>query len=103
MKQAILLGIKRSKGMLENGTSYDSTKLYVQTPMRESEEQKGFSVAEYGWGDSSNYDKLKHLSFPAKIGLDLEIVTTGKTSQIVVNDVEIPVQGQGIVVDAKKA
>ncbi len=88
MKQTLtLLGAKRSKGTLDNGKTYNSTKLYIQTPMKESMDQIGFAVAEYNWGDSSNFDKLKGLQYPCQADFSFEIVTSGKTSQIIVVDV----------------
>ena len=85
----IILGAKRSKGLLDDGTAYDSTKIYVQTPMKSSDDQVGFSVSEFTWGDSSNFEKIKNAPFPVKANIDLEIVTNGKSNQIVVNDVAL--------------
>lgn len=88
MSEMIILGAKRSYGTLENGKRYDSTKLYVQTPMKENIDQVGFATVEYAWGDNTNFDKIKNLQFPLKADITLEVVTSGKTSQIVVADVE---------------
>jgi hypothetical protein len=90
MKQTLtLLGAKRSKGTLDNGRAYDSTKLYVQTAMKpDNADQVGFAVSEYTWGDSSNFEKLQGLQFPCQADFGFEIVTNGKTSQIVVVDVQ---------------
>lgn len=104
MQQSIILGVKRSKGTLDNGRSYDSTKLYVQTPMKESDDQMGYSVSELTWGDSTNFDKFKDCKFPLQAGINYELVTNGKTNgnDLIITDVKIPVQVQGIQ-DVKKA
>lgn len=87
MQQVTILGVKRSQGTLDNGKAYNSTKIYVQTKMKETIDQVGFGVAEYTWGDSSNFDKIAKLPFPIQANIDLETVTNGKTVQLVVNDV----------------
>lgn len=79
-----ILGMKSSKGSLENGTSYDSTKVYVETRMDESKgNMKGFAVAEYTLGLASEFDKYKHLPFPFMAEIELEMVTNGKTQKTV--------------------
>jgi hypothetical protein len=75
-------GIKGSKGVLESGQPYDSTKIYVQTGLDDSKGLgKGFSTVEYGFGTSDEYHKLKHLPFPVDFDAELEIVTNGKTQK----------------------
>lgn len=71
-------GIKGSKGVLENGKTYDSTKIYVQTPL-DGSKGKGTATAEYSFGTSEEYERYKHLSFPLEVDVDLEIVSTGKS------------------------
>lgn len=91
MQQSIILGVKRSKGTLDNGKSYDSTKLYIQTPMKESQDQMGFSVSELNWGDSTNFDKFKGVQFPTSAQITYELVTNGKTNgnDLIITDVKI--------------
>lgn len=83
----LILGVKRSQGTLDNGKTYNSTKIYVQTKMKKTVDQAGFGVAEYNWGDSSNFEKIANLNFPLLADADLETVTNGKTVQLIVNDV----------------
>lgn len=94
MQQSIILGVKRSKGTLDNGRAYDSTKLYVQTPMKESADQMGYSASELTWGDSTNFDKFKGIQFPTPAQITYELVTNGKTNgnDLVITDVKIPTQ-----------
>lgn len=75
-------GIKGSKGSLENGQPYDSTKVYVQTALDDSKGLgKGFATAEYNFGTSDEYHKYKHLPFPIDCDAEMEIVTNGKTQK----------------------
>lgn len=85
---AILLGAKLSKGVLENGTAYDSTKIYVQTQMQQTPDAVGFAVSEFNWGTSDNFAKIKDLSFPVEVSLSIDFVTNGKTSKMIVTDVQ---------------
>jgi hypothetical protein len=74
--------MKANKGTLDNGQTYDSTKVYVEMPLDETRgNAKGFSVAEYSLGSSVEFEKYKHLPFPFKGMATLEIVTTGKAQR----------------------
>lgn len=85
---AILLGAKRSKGVLDNGMAYDSTKIYVQTQMQQTPDSVGFAVSEFNWGTSDNFAKIKDLSFPIEVSLSIDFATNGKTSKMIVTDVQ---------------
>ena len=86
----IITGVKRSKGTLENGNPYDSTKVYVQTTLDDSKGNgAGSATAEYNWGTSDNYAKIEHLfkaGRPVEFDAELEIVTNGKTQRTQVTD-----------------
>ena len=80
--QVKVLGMKASKGTLENGNPYDSTKVYVETSLDESKgNAKGFASVEYNLGTAEEYNKYKHLPFPFIAEATLEIVTTGKAQK----------------------
>lgn len=80
--QVKVLGMKASKGMLENGNAYDSTKVYVETSLDDSKgNARGFSAVEYSLGTADEYNKYKHLPFPFMAEATLEIVTTGKAQK----------------------
>jgi len=75
-------GIKSSKGTLENGNPYDSTKVYVLTELDDSKGTgKGLATIEYPWGLSGNFETVKHLEFPCQANVDMEIVTNGRTDR----------------------
>jgi hypothetical protein len=75
-------GIKGSKGAMESGQTYDSTKIYVQTELDDSKGMgKGTATAEYGFGTSEMYHRYKHLPFPLECEVEMEIVTNGKTQK----------------------
>lgn len=80
-----VLGMKSSKGAMDNGMTYDSTKIYVETRLDESKgTQKGYAVAEYNFGKSDEFDKFKHLPFPLMAEVEFEQITNGKTVKTVV-------------------
>lgn len=87
--QIKVLGMKASKGTLENGNTYDSTKVYVETGLDDSKgNAKGFSAVEYSLGSSDEYNKYKHLPFPFLAEATLEIVTTGKVQKTQLADLK---------------
>jgi hypothetical protein len=83
--KAKVLGMKSSKGTMENGQSYDSTKVYIETRLDESKgNMKGFGVAEYGLGNAAEFDKYKHLPFPFMAEVEYDQVTNGKAQKTIV-------------------
>ncbi|MBC3871921.1 hypothetical protein [Undibacterium oligocarboniphilum] len=82
-----VLGMKASKGMMENGVTYDSTKVFTQVRLDDSKgTAKGFSGGDYTFGDSSVFEKYKHLTFPLLAEVEFDQVTSGKlVRQIIVS------------------
>lgn len=81
-----VVGMKASKGNLENGTPYDSTKVYVLMDLDASKgNAKGMSAMEFGLGTSAEFDSYKHLPFPFEGDAEMEMVTNGKTSKTVMH------------------
>lgn len=78
MEQRVqVLGVKGFKGTVE-GTSYDSTTLYVVLPVsRNSKTEVGYNVREVKFGTEEEFQKLKSLKFPLLAELDLEMTTKG--------------------------
>jgi hypothetical protein len=80
--QIKVLGMKASKGTMENGTAFDSTKVYVETELDESRgNAKGFAGVECNFGLAEEFNKYKHLTFPFIADATVEIVTTGKAQK----------------------
>mgnify|MGYP003328334159 CR=1 FL=1 len=78
-----VLGMKANKGTMDGGQSYDSTKVYVETPLDESKGMaKGFAVAEYTLGLSTEFERFKTMPFPFEAMATLEFVTTGKVQKV---------------------
>ncbi len=85
---AVVTGVKRSKGEME-GRAYDSTKIYVQMPMDQTQGNAvGMAGAEFNWGTSENFAKVAGIAFPFQAELTIETVTNGKTMKQVVVDVQ---------------
>ncbi|QGR87739.1 hypothetical protein FOC34_21415 [Burkholderia multivorans] len=87
-----VLGMKASKGSMDNGQTFDSTKVYVETPLDDSKgTAKGFATGEFTLGVASEFDKYKHLPFPFDAEAELEIVSNGKTQKTVMHALK-PIQ-----------
>jgi len=81
-----------SKGVLESGAPYDSTKVFVLTDLDDSK-GVGTATVEYKWGTSENYQKIASFikaacdaGKPALFDADLEVTTNGKTQRTQVVD-----------------
>lgn len=84
-----VLGMKGSKGSMDNGTAFDSTKVYTEQQLDESKgTAKGFAVGEFTFGTSSEFDKFKHLPFPFEAEAEFEIVTNGKTNKTIMHSLK---------------
>ena len=89
MSKVNVMGMKSSKGTLENGQGYDSTKVYVQTRLDDSKgTAKGFAIAEYNFGDSTTFDKYKHLPFPFLAEMETEVITSGRAMKTIVQSLQ---------------
>lgn len=81
-----VVGMKSSKGTLENGTGYDSTKVYALVDLDASKgTAKGMASSEFTLGSSEEFQAFKHLPFPFEAEADMEIVTNGKTQKTVMH------------------
>lgn len=90
--EIIVVGAKASKGELENGQKYDSTKVYALIDLDNSRGNVvGQGVSEYSWGDSSNFDLLKPFcdKLPAKFIADFNIVTSGKVTKTTLENIRL--------------
>lgn len=90
-KRVTVTGMKASKGMMENGQAYDSTKVYVTTQLDASKDQgAGSATVEYPFNLSDEFHKYKHLFVKGRsieADVDFEQVTNGKTSKMIVHGV----------------
>jgi len=81
-----VVGMKASKGTLENGTAYDSTKVYALIDLDTSKgNAKGASATEFNLGTASEFDAYKHLPFPFVADVEMEMVSNGKTMKTVMH------------------
>lgn len=87
--QIEVVGMKGSKGTLENGQTYDSTKVYALIDLDDSKGMaKGKAVAEYSYGTSAEYESFKHNPFPLMCEATVEIVTTGRAQKTTIVDLK---------------
>lgn len=81
-----VVGMKSSKGTLENGTPYDSTKVYALVDMDASKGNAlGQSSSEFTLGTSEEIKKFEKVPFPFDAVAEMELVTNGKTSKTVMH------------------
>lgn len=80
-----VVGMKANKGQLDNGQTYDSTKVFALTDLDARKGNAlGQGVAEYTIGDSQEFLKYKHLGFPFKAVADMEVVVSGQSTKLIV-------------------
>lgn len=83
--QMQVLGMKASKGTLDDGTVYDSTKIYTVVDLDASKGNTlGQGVAEYVFGDSREIERFRAQVFPFLAVAEMEIVSNGKVQKTVV-------------------
>jgi hypothetical protein len=81
-----VLGMKSSKGTMDGGQTYDSTKAYIVTPLDSSKgTAKGMAAGEYNIGTSEEFAKYEKLPFPFTAEADMEIVSNGKGQKTIVH------------------
>ncbi|MEZ0202871.1 hypothetical protein [Ideonella sp.] len=89
-----VVGMKASKGTLDNGQAYDSTKVYALVDMDTTKGlMVGQSAAEYTLGVSTEFEKYKSLPYPFKGVADMEIITSGSKTRTVMTGLR-PVEGK---------
>lgn len=84
-------GMKASKGAMENGMAYDSTKVYVTTELDASKDMgAGSATAEYNFNKSDEFPKYKHLFVNGRsieADVDFEQVTNGKSTKMIIHGI----------------
>ncbi|MFT7724592.1 MAG: hypothetical protein QM788_17480 [Roseateles sp.] len=84
--QIKVVGMKASKGQMDNGVSFDSTKVYALVDMDSSKGNAfGQCSAEFTLGLSDEIKKFEKMPFPFDAIAEMEIVTNGKTSKTVMH------------------
>lgn len=92
--QVQVLGMKSSKGSMDNGQTFDSCKAYIVTPLDTSKgTAKGVAAGEFNIGKSDLFAKYEKLPFPFQAEADMEIVSNGKVSKTVVHEL-VPLANQ---------
>lgn len=84
-----ITGMKASKGNLEDGTAYDSTKVYSLNELDSSKgNAKGMASAEYNFGLSDEFKKFENQTFPFVADCELEMITNGRTQKTVMHSIK---------------
>lgn len=82
-QRVTVTGVKKSKGVLDNGQAYDSTKAFVVLPMDSSKgDAAGSSAEPFTIGTSDVFAAWAKLPFPVEADATMEIVTSGTTTRV---------------------
>lgn len=101
-----VMGMKFSKGTMDNGQSFDSTKVFVETELDASKDSAmGAACIEYGMGTADEYKKYKHLAdaLPFMAIAEMEIVTNGKTQKTIIHSLKPIEMAKGATAGGKHA
>lgn len=80
-----VVGMKRSKGMMENGQSYDSTKAFIIIPMDTRKgDAIGASAEGFAIGTSEEFEQWRGVKLPCMADCDFEMVTNGSSMKMIV-------------------
>ncbi|MCH7382153.1 hypothetical protein [Acinetobacter higginsii] len=83
--QLVVLGAKSSKGEF-NGRPFDSTTVFYQAELQDGENFAGQVGADFKWGTSANFEKIKNQKFPFMADCVLEQVSNGKTTVTILKE-----------------
>ncbi|MEK6668182.1 MAG: hypothetical protein AABZ19_05090 [Pseudomonadota bacterium] len=88
--EVTVIGMKASKGQMESGQKFDSTKAFCLTDLdgRGDKKAKGQAGVEYNIGLSDEYEKYAHLTFPFKALATMEIITSGTMQKVVISELK---------------
>ncbi|MDO4694174.1 MAG: hypothetical protein Q4A62_06055 [Eikenella sp.] len=93
-ERAIIMGVTKFKGEIE-GNTIDSCTVFKAAPFNDATGNAlGLGLAKVRFGDSSNFDRFKGLSFPCELEIQLARVTNGSGKEtVVIKDFRVP-EGQ---------
>jgi len=84
--QITVVGLKASKGTLDNGNAFDSTKAFCLVDMDARKgNMRGQSAEEFNIGTSDVYGTFAGFQLPFLADAEFEIVTNGKTQQTIIH------------------
>lgn len=81
-KRTYLMNAYASKGVIkETGVMFDATHLWLMTPQKNPGGTMGLGYEAVKWGDSTNYERIKHINLlatgPVEVEVELEEVLQG--------------------------
>ena len=86
-----LVGAKSTDWKSEDGRHYDHVTLFALIPMDTSQGNAvGQGAAEFKWQDSRNLVQLNGRKFPFEATLELDLVSTGRSTKQVLTNVILP-------------
>lgn len=86
-----LVGAKSTDWKADDGRHYDYVTLFALIPMDTSQGNAvGQGAAEFKWQDSRNLVQLNGRKFPFEATLELDLVSTGRSTKQVLTNVILP-------------
>ena len=86
-----IVGAKSTDWKSDDGRHYDHVTIFGIIPMDTSQGNAvGQGVAEFKWQDSRNLVQLQGRKFPFEVTLELDLVSTGRTTKQVLTNVILP-------------
>ena len=77
--KAIVTGMKRAKGTMDNGKPFDGCDFFVEEPLRsDTENGRGSCSVKHRIGVADEFNKYKDAAFPFQAELDMEMNADGK-------------------------
>jgi hypothetical protein len=89
----VALGVRGVDVTME-GKRYNYTEVYLEEPFaKDNESAKGSAVITYRWGESDNFQAIKHNPFPMQAKAIMEVVPDGKGGQRTAMKSLLPING----------
>lgn len=83
-ERAIIMGVTKFKGEIE-GSAIDSCTVFRAAPFNDATGNAlGLGLAKVRFGDSSNFERFKGMSFPCELDIQLSRVTNSSGKETVV-------------------
>lgn len=85
--EMLVMGAKMSKGDYQ-GKPFDYTQVFYHADLQEGENFVGHVGEAIRYGTSANFEKLKGLSYPVLCDVELEQVSNGNSTSLILLDLK---------------
>lgn len=85
--ELLVMGAKMSKGDYQ-GKPFDYTQVFYQADLQDGENFVGQVGESMRFGSSDNFEKLKGLSYPCLFDVEIEQVSNGNSTTLIILDMK---------------